>query len=620
MRLAADAAHGFGGIALNRARPLAFRLDGRRIAGFAGDTVLSAVLAAGTTGSGTLARAPVALSPSFAPLVRTERGSVLPMDRTPALDGLVLTTIGAAPRFRLRQPHSLGRLLEALPDPPWLRAEPEATRTADLLVVGGGVAGLSAAEAASAAGLRVVVAERRPWFGGDARYFGPVGDQESPEAAIARLVAALETRDKVTLLLSTEVFAVADGSARLHRVEVEGNVPRARVERVEAARILLATGTAQRLPVFAGNRMPGVISAIDAYHLAKRYGVALGSSAVVATQSNHAYRLAMRLNDAGVAVRRVSDTRIHPQSRFVDFAKASGLTLASGQIPTRAQRGRFSFAPLSGSGASVEHDADQLVVSGNWQPELTLWMLAGGNVRWAPDKHALLAHGDVEHLALAGSAAGHRSMAACLASGRAAYALLFGQNPPDIEDSEPGTALETPEAPTPVAPAAGGVLPAFLDSGRTLVPRPPEGPAAAETPRALSLGDVAALVELGQIVPGDAGAIAEERGAPGADLVASAWTPDAAAPGDGTALPAYLVKRFGDDPHHLHLVVDGRRTFSTGALIYSATGERQPEYAIGVILAPAEPGGLALIVKSARKLDRFIVETGAGPSPARPKR
>ncbi len=617
MRLAVDAAHEFGGVDLDRSRPISFLLDGRRIRAFAGDTVLTALLAADITTLGAFGGSAMGLTPAFPPLIRSRRGDVLPADRTPAADGLELTTLGQRRRLQLRQPHSLGLLVDALPDPPWLRAEPEDTLETDLLVVGGGVAGLAAAEAASAAGRRVVLAERRTWLGGDARYFGPVGDEESPEAVTRRLLEALRSRPEVRIFTGAEAFSPGDASVLLSAVETEGSAIRARVIRVAARRVLLATGARQRLPVFPGNRLPGVIAAIDAYHLAKRFGVCLGGVAVVATQSNYGYRLAMRLNDAGVAVRRIVDPRIHPQSRFVDFAKASGLTLASGQTPLAAGRGQYTFAPVAGSGASVQIEAAQLVVAGPWQPELTLWMQAGGSVDWSGERRALVAAGVIEHVAIAGSAAGYRSMRACVASGRAAQAALFGERAKAFEDNEPGTALETPEAPTPIAPAAGSALPAFLDSGRTLVTRPPEGQPASSTPRSLSLGDVAALVELGQIASADAGAIAEERGAPGPDLVASDWAP-AVPPETGADLPAYLARRFGDEPQRLHLIVDHRRTFPTGALVYSVSAQRTPEHAIGVVVASADPGGIAVVSKSARRLDRFIIETETGPSPARP--
>ena len=70
----------------------------------------------------------------------------------------------------------------------------------------------------------------------------------------------------------------------------------------------------------------------------------------------------------------------------------------------------------------------------------------------------------------------------------------------------------------------------------------------------------------------------------------------------------------------MHLVVDRLQRFETGALIYPPAVDRRPLNAIGVIVASAEPGGLALIsADSVAKSDRFIVETLAGPSPARLK-
>jgi hypothetical protein len=123
-------------------------------------------------------------------------------------------------------------------------------------------------------------------------------------------------------------------------------------------------------------------------------------------------------------------------------------------------------------------------------------------------------------------------------------------------------------------------------------------------------------VELGIIAPGDAGAVAEERGAPGADLVASGWTPRAESAADST--PAYLAQRFGDAPARVHLVVDHRRQFGIGALIYRPGQVPEPMHAIGVIVEAAPVGGIALIARTGLS-DRYVIETEAGPSPARPK-
>jgi sarcosine oxidase subunit alpha len=618
-RLLADAAHQFGGIALDRSKPLSFTLNGRRIDGYFGDTVLSAALAAGIDAFGTFGDTTLGLTDRFAPLA-TQRGKdALPIDRLPAANGLDLTTLGRR-KFSFGRGHGLGHIIDGIPEPPWLRQTADTTLTTDLLVVGGGIAGLAAADAAAREGHSVVLVERRSWLGGDARYFGPVGDEASPEAATTELITRVAAQANITVMLNSDVFALHGTSARVHRI-VDG---RGTVVAIAASRIVLATGSIQRLPIFAGNRLPGVTSAIFAYHLAKRFGVVHGRSAVVATQSNYGYRLAMRLNDAGVAVGRIVDPRVNPQSRFVDFAKASGLKLAGGQLPIavaplRRRKLHASFANVGTSLASLHLEADTLIVSGPFQPDLTLWMLAGGGTYWASGK--LLAQGHVEHVALAGSAAGYRSMSACTISGRAAVGLLFDTARIPIEDTEIGAPYETPELPATVAPIGPGA-PAFLDGGISLItrPTPTAKPVLTTHAQAPSLGDVAASGELELTPPADAGAVAEERGAPGGDLVASDWKPSAI-PSD--ASPTWLANRFGDETTAVHLIVDGKRKFERGALVYANTSPADPILAIGVIERESDangPGGHALMSSKALEItDRFIVETLDGPSPARIK-
>jgi hypothetical protein len=208
-------------------------------------------------------------------------------------------------------------------------------------------------------------------------------------------------------------------------------------------------------------------------------------------------------------------------------------------------------------------------------------------------------------------------MRACSESGRAAAQSLFGRTNDAVDDAEPGTHLETPDASTPIVPAASEV-PAFLDSGRSLAMRPIPSARAVSGHRAhvLALADVAASVELGLVAPADAGVIAEERGAPGGDLQPSAWTPQPGPVGDAK-LPPYLAHRFGDAPERVHLIVDARRPFPVGTLVYSNRTPREPEHAVGVVIEAASVGGIALIAKSALRLDRFIVELPDGASPAR---
>jgi sarcosine oxidase subunit alpha len=621
-RLPADARHGLGGSDLDRTRPLRFRLNGREVEGFSGDTVLSAALANGIQSAGRHADIPLALDETFAPLIATRVSGPLPMDRTPAIDGAEFTTIGIR-----RDPIASGGLLGAIrhlmvgpnrtlnhrygdvpPSPePWRTAAPEEQITADFAIVGGGVAGLAAAGAASAAGRRAVLIERTPGLGGAIRFFGAVEAEDSPDDTLAALTQGLDGKGPVTRLLGAEAFAIDRNTVMVHQVVAEGTRLRSRVVTVTAATVILATGALERLPVFAGNRAPGVISALAAHARARRYGIWVGRRVIVNTPHSFAYRLALQAADAGVAVQRIVDTRINPHSRFVDFAKASGITLASGLVASRADAIRrnepglrvgFAVAIDDIAQDSQTIETDTLIAAGSWQPDLTLWLSAGGNVGWDPANHWLGPRGMREHLVLVGAAAGWRSTTAAIGSARAAIASAMGKPPAPFDDIRIDTAFETPDAPTPVAPRRV-TGPAYLDRGISLVTRRSAAPELTQHPVALSLGDIAAAVQIGAMPPRDAGHVAAERGGITGDITGGAWTPPVEPAIEGTPpVPAYLAGRFGPKPQVCVVTAFDPRHFEPGCLVFERSEHLDPLKAIGVVYAPAPggaPGGIAVI-------------------------
>jgi hypothetical protein len=199
---------------------------------------------------------------------------------------------------------------------------------------------------------------------------------------------------------------------------------------------------------------------------------------------------------------------------------------------------------------------------------------------------------------------------------------VLGKAEPEIDDTGIDARFEMPDAPTPISPPLPGR--AYLDGGSSLIVRPgveggtAERFSALNEARALGLGDVAAAVQLQLIEPADAGIIADERGAAGGEIRAADWTPlDTPAP----AIPDWLDGRFGSKPILAVLIVDSRRRFEIGALVYANTSEPKPSLALGVIVGPdptGGPGGLALLSsEQLQTVDRFIVRTERGPAPAR---
>ena len=628
-RLGIDPPHHLQGSAIDRTRPLQFRLDGRVISGFAGDTVLSAVLASGVDAIGQRGGAPLALSLRHAPTISfaalaADHQRTLPMERTPATDGVEYVTtarkIRRNPLARLlaRGSRSLNIDLDradALARP-WIGSPAVPGPEVELVVVGGGVAGLTAALAAAKRGLRVALIEAAPRLGGTLRLFGTQEGEQTPDEAIARLTAAVAQADAITVLTNAEVFALRPGVVRLHQVEMLEGTPTGRVVGIRAPHIVLATGSLERLPVFPGNRLPGVIGALEAYELAQLYGVWAGASALVATSSSPAYRLAMLATDAGITVPRIIDSRPHPQSRFIEFSRAYGITQAAGTIiaaATAAPKGRglmvlprLSMGTLSRTEAPLP--VDRLVVCGGWQPDLTLWHMAGGESAWNATRTRLEPRGGPAGIALAGSAGGWLSRSACTASGSDAVDALLGRQRRAVEERLIDPMYETSDAPAPVGDVPDEVAPpAYLDGGWRHIERPrlkasrwpawlpfappPPGWSLADTPQPLDIADIAAGVQLGAIPAASAGIVAQERVAM---VVIEGGGASATGLPPAPLPPPYLRDRYQGAALWLVAPTEAR-VLDVGALIYRDADETDPLKAIGVVVRIVNGKAVALM-------------------------
>jgi D-hydroxyproline dehydrogenase subunit alpha len=144
--------------------------------------------------------------------------------------------------------------------------------SSDLLVVGGGPAGISAARSASAAGLNVVLVDERPTLGGQIYKQPGPGFTVDPAAMDRRFRygrSLIESLDGVDVRLRTSVVAVED-----HQVVLvtEGSAART----VTARRMVLAPGAHDRPVAFPGWTLPGVITAGGLQTLAKTQRVLPG--------------------------------------------------------------------------------------------------------------------------------------------------------------------------------------------------------------------------------------------------------------------------------------------------------------------------------------------------------
>ncbi len=265
--------------------------------------------------------------------------------------------------------------------------------TCDVLVVGAGVAGLSAALSAAATGARVILCDEQPEVGGALHYDrsvtvdGKEGFVWAQEAA-ARLAAM----ENVTVLSRTTAFGyynhnfvglverVTDHVARPDR-----RAPRERLWQVRAKRVILATGAIERHMVFGNNDRPGIMLASAARTYLNHFGVAVGKKVAIYTANDSAYEAAFDLKRAGVQIAAVIDSRSKPGDAVLNEARSHGIEVLTGHsvIDTKGHR-RVSAITVVRNGGSGKRTiaVDALLTSAGWTPSVHLFSQSRGKVAY----------------------------------------------------------------------------------------------------------------------------------------------------------------------------------------------------------------------------------------------
>jgi sarcosine oxidase subunit alpha len=365
---------------IDRSRTITFTFDGKPVTAFEGDTIGSALYAQGRR---TFSRSfkyhrrrglmccagncpNCMVDVDGAPGVRActepvrEGARVAHMNASPGLEFDVMSVTDAIggpftppgfyyktfmrPRrlwpvyeWVLRHAAGLGRVPKAQPERRW-RTEYR-RRHADVLVVGAGHAGLSAAIAAAELGADVVLADEGPEPGGRLLWEG--GHEQ------ARQLARRAGRAGVEVLSSAPALGYFDGLVPIW----EGDT----LHQVRARQHIFATGAVEQPLVFGGNDVPGVMLSAGARRLASLYSVRPGSRAVIATASDRGIRAALALRDAGVVVLAVADLRTSA-SRPAERLATSGIEVLHGWT-VAAARGKRTvngvvLAPVGPSSAA----------------------------------------------------------------------------------------------------------------------------------------------------------------------------------------------------------------------------------------------------------------------------
>ncbi|MEQ1955294.1 sarcosine oxidase subunit alpha [Mesorhizobium sp. CN2-181] len=261
----------------------------------------------------------------------------------------------------------------------------------EVLILGGGAAGLAAALAAAESGVRVILADEQAAFGGALRYeAGAKIDGVDGFTWAQAAVAKLADMDNVQLLPRTTAFGYyAQNFVGLvervtdHLAKPDRNAPRERLWQVRAKRVVLATGAIERHMVFSDNDRPGVMLASAARTYLNHYGVAVGKNVGVYTANDSAYYAAIDLKKAGIGIAGIVDLRDNPSGPAVDEARALGIEINHGRAVTKVggklRVTSMTIAPKNGGGGRTVA-IDALLTSSGWTPSVHLFSQSRGKV------------------------------------------------------------------------------------------------------------------------------------------------------------------------------------------------------------------------------------------------
>ncbi|MGR3316112.1 2Fe-2S iron-sulfur cluster-binding protein [Roseovarius indicus] len=443
-----------GGL-IDRSKPLTFTFDGKPCQGYQGDTIASALLASGTRilGRSFKYHRPRGLWGAWvdepnAIMTVTLDGHEFPnclATTTYLQDGMAARAVNAWPSagFDLKGGLDLfhrwfaaGFYYKTFMWPDWHLFEPMIRKMAglgavspehldtytsdqthdrcDTLVIGGGPAGLAAAEAAAQSGQNTLLIEDHATLGGTAHQL-PRIDATPTADWIAQRHAAIQSAGG-RILTHTTAFGIYDHNlVGLAQNGPFGTAPR--LIRLRAARIILATGAIDRPLTFANNDRPGIMAVAAAAEYLARYATLPGRQIALLANTPQADTLAETLTQAGATV-----THIDPA-----------------QSPLSARGGKNLTALQAGDRT---HPADTILASGGLTPLVHLWRHAGGKLDWCDQRNAFLPGTPPGNMTATGAANGTFDTDAALEHARAA-----GKNTP-TKRPDPKHQI-TPHWPTP---------------------------------------------------------------------------------------------------------------------------------------------------------------------------
>ncbi len=290
----------------------------------------------------------------------------------------------------------------------------------DLLVTGSGPSGLASAYAAAKNGAKVILAEDKPRFGGTLLTDDVSIDNLSGKDWAEKIITELKSMPNVTVKNRSQVFGYYDHNMLVMFERVSDHLekkskftPRQRLWYIRAKETILSTGSIERPIVFGNNDTPGIFLSAAAKEYMKVYGVLVGKKPLIFTNNDSAYETALEFKKNNVEPI-ILDTREEHSSELIDEAKSKGIDIrfSHGVIVANGYKKVKSakIGKLNKDKNSFEKietiECDCICVSGFWTPSVHLASQSGNKLKYEEKIDAFIPDKKKQHETSVGAANG----------------------------------------------------------------------------------------------------------------------------------------------------------------------------------------------------------------------
>ena len=272
----------------------------------------------------------------------------------------------------------------------------------DVLIIGGGLAGIMAAKISAQSGFKTLLVEEKPNLGGSTIYqkdnINEI-DYKSPGSWLESEIEELKNLKNLEIKTRTSVSAFHGYNFLLARESLTDHLPieerenkiRQRLLKIRAKKVIVSTGSIERPLIFDNNDRPGIMLSSSVKKYAEYYGVACGEKNIIFTNNDTGYETVLSLINKGIKVEAVIDIREDANSKIIEEVEKSKIKIFKGYCVTNTYGYKkiksIEIMKLSTDGEnvvdkSIKLNCDCLGISGGWTPAIHLFTQSGGKLKF----------------------------------------------------------------------------------------------------------------------------------------------------------------------------------------------------------------------------------------------